>query len=88
MEMHTAQSLCDIHGITGQRPRTRIFRNRLAALQEWIAAARAERHTIHELQRLDDRILEDIGLRRSDIPTVAKRCRQNRVKAGRKMGAF
>lgn len=37
------------------------------------------RRTIAILQRLDDRILNDIGIVRADIPGYADRCARNRI---------
>jgi len=82
MEMHTAQSLREIHGIAVERPRAqrRIFRRLTDALLNWIVAIRAEQRTIDQLEKLDDRMLEDIGLRRSEIRAVARESRKRREK--------
>ena len=40
----------------------------LRALRNWLQY----RRTLHALQRLDDRMLSDIGLSRSDLPAAAK----------------
>lgn len=82
MDMHTAQSLREIHGIAVERPRAqrRIWQRLTDALLNRIAAIRAERHTINQLEKLDDRILEDIGVRRSEIRAVARGSRKRREK--------
>jgi uncharacterized protein YjiS (DUF1127 family) len=48
---------------------TGVFFNSLASLKELIEVSRAER----ELRHLDDRMLEDIGLNRSDISRAVRR---------------
>lgn len=80
MEMHTTRSLREINGIAVERPRAqkRILRRLSDALLNWIAAIRAERRTIDQLEKLDDRMLEDIGLRRSEIRAVARESRKRR----------
>ncbi len=40
-----------------------------AALRRW----QSQRHTINELSRLNDRVLKDIGILRSEIPNLAAR---------------
>jgi uncharacterized protein YjiS (DUF1127 family) len=82
MDMHTAQSLREIHGIAVERPRalSRIWQRLTDALLNRIAAIRAERRTINQLEKLDDRILEDIGVRRSEIRAVARGSRKRREK--------
>jgi len=48
---------------------TGVLVNSIVSLREFIALSRAER----ELRHLDDRMLEDIGLNRSDISYAVRR---------------
>ena len=47
-------------------------------LSGWIREQRRYRQTMNELSALSDRELDDIGLRRADIETVAERCARGR----------
>ena len=44
----------------------------------WVGEQRRYRQTMNELSALTDRELEDIGLSRSDIEDVARRCARGR----------
>ncbi len=50
----------------------------LFRLKQALAVGRRERATVRELLRLDGRELADIGLRRGDVPEVARRAAQTR----------
>ena len=78
MEMHTPQSLYATHGLVLQpRPHARPYwiksllarfsRMRLALGREW-----EMRRAVAELKQLDDHLLDDLGLRRSDIEHVVR----------------
>lgn len=56
----------------GQRP-TRGWRERCARLLAAVAARRRERCTAAELAALSDRMLNDIGLTRADLPLPPRR---------------
>jgi len=61
--------------ITYTRTSGSTLAQRIAALRETVATARAQRKvyktTVNELHRLSDRDLNDLGLSRSAIKTVA-----------------
>ena len=81
MEMHTSSSLLRVHGIESQPARlgtfglvtciSRVFQS----LAEKFARRRRFQRDIRELQRLDDRMLADIGMRRSEIERMVRRGR-------------
>jgi uncharacterized protein YjiS (DUF1127 family) len=59
-----------VRGVVGEStPETRPATGPFAALRRW----RSQRHTINELSRLNDRVLEDIGILRSEIPGLVAR---------------
>ena len=77
MEMHTAQSLMDVHGIDAEPAGSK----QSAARQLWevvraapgrLVAWQRYRKELEELSRLDDRMLADIGLRRSDVERIMR----------------
>ena len=79
MEMHTPQSLYDTHGIdvrSRPRSRSRWVRSLSAILSRlttsFKAALRARRATA-ELAEMDDRMLRDMGISRSEIETAVRR---------------
>ena len=82
MEMHTRQSLYEVHGITAParvRLSSRwkgwifaIFSKLRLALKAELQARRAAA----ELTRMDDRMLRDIGIGRSEIEYVVRRPEQ------------
>src|SRR6266850_1576338 len=88
MEMHSQRSLYEIHGISAP-PRRRSRRGRiarraitrlLAALKGMKAAIEAElaaRHAIEELARMNDHMLRDLGIARSEIESMVRRSRVN-----------
>jgi len=47
------------------------------ALVEWVVAYRNSRRAYDELSRLTDRELEDLGISRYDIPTIARESRKS-----------
>ena len=87
MEMHSPQSIYEIHGITIQRRRRRsrliarlAFTRILAFLKRIKIAIEAElaaRHAIAELASMNDRMLRDLGITRSEIENVVRRPQSN-----------
>ena len=88
MEMHSQRSLYEIHGISApprrQSRRGRIARRAitrlLAVLKRMKAAIEAElaaRHAIEELARMNDHMLRDLGITRSEIESAVRRPRAN-----------
>jgi uncharacterized protein YjiS (DUF1127 family) len=88
MEMHSRRSLYEIHGISA--PSRRQLRwppiARLAIAPILIALSRitraiearlAARQAITELASLDDRMLRDLGITRSEIESAVRRSRAN-----------
>lgn len=77
--MHSAQSLYDVHGINaGQRAssRHRTLRSLLSLLTKlaWATKSKMQvQRDIAELASLDDRMLRDIGVNRSEIESVVRR---------------
>ena len=88
MEMHSRQSLYDIHGI-GAPPRRRSRWRSIACLgvarilavlkgiKKAIVAELAARDAITELASMDDRMLRDLGITRSEIKSVVRWSRGN-----------
>ena len=87
MEMHSRQSFYDIHGISIERRRPRLVARLLTAriaafmtkVKRTIQAELAIRRAMTELAEMDDHMLRDLGLHRSDIEG---RLRPQRVNAG------
>ena len=87
MEMHSRQSLYEIHGISiewrRRRPRlvARLLTARIAAfmtkVKRTIEAELAIRRAMTELPEMDDYMLRDLGLHRSDIEGRLRRQRAN-----------
>ncbi|RDJ22018.1 DUF1127 domain-containing protein [Bosea caraganae] len=84
MEMHTPQSLHAIHGI-GDQPRRGSASRWLGSCARQIARIRlaitrelATRRAAAELERMDERALNDIGLQRADIKQAIHWMRANR----------
>jgi uncharacterized protein YjiS (DUF1127 family) len=85
MEMHSRQSLNEIHGISAPRrqPRWRslmrlgIARVRavMKRITKAIEAELAARHAIAELASVDDRMLRDLGMTRGEIGNLIRRRR-------------
>ena len=78
MEMHTTQSLYNVHGITS-RPRRRTHSHVLARLlaialklELTLRAELRARRAATELRQMDDRMLHDIGIVRSEIDDVVR----------------
>jgi uncharacterized protein YjiS (DUF1127 family) len=86
MEMHARQSLYEIHGISAPSRRRSRWRSIarldipgiLAVLKKAIGAKLAARCAITELASLDDRMLRDLGITRSEIEKVVSRWRSHR----------
>jgi uncharacterized protein YjiS (DUF1127 family) len=82
MEMHSKASLYEIHGIVvRRRSRSRPIVRRLVArilafvtiVKRAIEAELAARRAMAELAELDDRMLRDLGLSRSEIENKVRR---------------
>lgn len=82
MEMHSAESLNAVHGISGGdvRPYTKgIFARTFGRLSRAIGTMRRElayRRAIAELARMDSRLLSDIGVGRGEIYAAVRSGRQ------------
>lgn len=61
-----------VYGRQSDSPRGRAFRDAVLAVVQKIARERARRSTIRALRDLDDHLLEDIGIARSDIRSFAR----------------
>ena len=88
MEMHSRQSLNEIHGISAPpRRQTRwgsLMRLSIAGvlavlkgIRKAIDAELAARHAIAELASMNDRMLRDLGISRSEIKNLIRRPRGN-----------
>ena len=75
MEMHSRQSLYEIHGISIERRRPRLVARLLTAriaafmtkVKRTIEAELAIRRAMAELAEMDDYMLRDLGLHRGEI---------------------
>lgn len=79
MQMHTAQSLFEVHGFTDAAARERRNASLAASIRDRLSAARTAfskwlryRRDVDALHRMDDRMLRDIGLTRSEISHVVR----------------
>ena len=87
MEMHSRQSLNEIHGISApqRQPRWRsLMRLSIAGvlavlkgIRKAIDAELAARQAIVELASMDDRMLRDLGITRGEIENLIRRPRGN-----------
>jgi uncharacterized protein YjiS (DUF1127 family) len=88
MEMHSRQSLNEIHGISALPRRRRrwgsLMRLSIArvlavlkGIRKVIDAELAARRAIVELASMDDRVLRDIGITRGEIVNLIRRPRGN-----------
>ena len=88
MEMHSRQSLNEIHGISApprRQPRWgSLMRLSIAGvlavlkgIRKAIDAELAARHAIVELASMDDRMLRDLGITRGEIENLIRRPRAN-----------
>ena len=85
MEMHSRQSLHEIHGISIERRRRRsrlIARLLLARIVAFLTKVKraieaevAVRRAVTELAKMDDRMLHDLGIHRGDIEDQLRRRR-------------
>ena len=86
MEMHSRQSLYEIHGISAlprRQPRWRSLARRsisrilavVKGIAKAIEAELAARHAIVELTSMDDHMLRDIGMTRCEIENLIRRPR-------------
>ena len=76
MEMQTARSLLQVHGI-GSEPAHRLgvlasAFSTLKSAARVIARWRRQRRDIMELQRMDDRLLADIGITRGEAESMVR----------------
>ena len=82
MKMQSPRSLYVMHGRAAYaRPPLRWASHLVAALQRLRSAIEAERQArraVIELERLDDRMLRDIGIDRSEIDRVVRGTRATR----------
>jgi uncharacterized protein YjiS (DUF1127 family) len=87
MEMHSRQSLYDIHGISIERRRrqSRLIARLLIAqvvalltkLKRAIQSELAIRRAMNELAEMDDHMLRDVGINRSEIEAPLRRQQRN-----------
>ena len=87
MELHSRQSLYEIHGISDAPPRRRKRRRPLARLaiarvlavlksmKAAIEAELAARYANTELASMNDHMLRDLGITRSEIESTVRRAR-------------
>lgn len=67
MEMHTARSLREIHGIEIEPRPARTLGQRVHALLDWVAERERDYRDGQRLLEMTDRELADIGLTRADV---------------------
>jgi uncharacterized protein YjiS (DUF1127 family) len=83
METHTASSLIHVHGIqSGSAHASGVFRSSLNAIKSVVGAIvrwQRQRHDILELQRMDDRLLADIGITRGEAEHMVRNGRWNQA---------
>ena len=80
MEMHSRLSLYEIHGITFERRRSRLIARLLvtrifeflARVKRAIEAELAARQAITELASMNDHMLRDLGISRSEIEDAVR----------------
>jgi len=82
MRMHTARSFVGVHGIEAGRARGdshglaawlfRVVRSGVRQLVDW----NRYRKDLRELQRMDDRLLADIGIARGDLEHLVSQGRR------------
>jgi hypothetical protein len=88
MEMHSRQSVYEIHGISAPPRRQRRWRSLmrlgiagvlevLKGIKEAIDAELAARRAIAELASMDDRMLRDLGITRGEIRNLIRGPRGN-----------
>ena len=60
--------------LAGDRSPSLVQRFGVAVAQVWahLAASRRKQEAIAELERLDDRMLQDIGITRTEIPMIVR----------------
>lgn len=83
MQMHTAQSLYEVHGLSTPRQRRRarlIARLLVARIIGFVARAKraiegelAARQAIDELVSMNDHMLRDLGISRGEIESAVRR---------------
>jgi uncharacterized protein YjiS (DUF1127 family) len=82
MAMHSRRSLHNINGISAPpRPAARLAIARILAvlkrIKTAIEAELAARHAITELASMNDRMLRDLGIKRSEIESAVRRSPAN-----------
>lgn len=82
MKMHAASSLMQAHGIQSRSAHASGLFGSLNAIKSVVVAIvrwQRQRRDILELQRMDDRLLADIGITRGEAETMVRHGRWNQA---------